>query len=94
MSGGRRRLYILPKSDYYTGLGQGSHTFEVRGADRVGNLSAPAVRTWFVDTVAPTITFMQQRQRFQRIQIQLTPTTFLILVRALQWCNARSMAQL
>ncbi len=35
-------------------LGQGSHTFEVRSTDRVGNVEAPAAsRTFTVDTIAP-----------------------------------------
>ena len=35
-------------------LGEGSHTFEVRSADRVGNVeSPPASRSFTVDTVAP-----------------------------------------
>ena len=38
----------------YTGLSQGSHTFQVRSTDGVGNQDAsPATRTWTVDTIAP-----------------------------------------
>jgi DNA-binding beta-propeller fold protein YncE len=37
----------------YTGLADGSHTFEVRGTDVVGNVGAPASYTWLVDTAAP-----------------------------------------
>lgn len=41
-----------PKS--YTGLSEGSHTFEVKATDAAGNADAtPASRTWIVDTVAP-----------------------------------------
>jgi hypothetical protein len=41
----------------YAGLSQGSHTFDVRATDTVGNLdSTPASRTWTVDTVAPNTT--------------------------------------
>jgi hypothetical protein len=37
----------------YTELGEGSHTFEVKARDAVGNESAAAGHTWTVDTVAP-----------------------------------------
>lgn len=41
----------------YSGLAQGSHLFEVRSTDAVGNVDAtPASRGWVVDTVAPNTT--------------------------------------
>jgi hypothetical protein len=39
----------------YTGLSDGSHTFNVYSVDAAGNVGAtPATRTWTVDTVPPT----------------------------------------
>ncbi len=41
----------------YTGLGPGSHTFRVRATDSLNNVEGtPAVRTWVIDTGAPTAT--------------------------------------
>jgi hypothetical protein len=40
----------------YTGLGEGSHTFQVRGVNGSGPDPTPASYTWVVDTVAPTAT--------------------------------------
>ncbi|MCO5315807.1 MAG: hypothetical protein M9938_06570 [Solirubrobacterales bacterium] len=41
----------------YTGLTDGSHTFEVRATDLGGNVEAiPDHRTWTVDATAPTVT--------------------------------------
>lgn len=40
----------------YTGLSQGSHTFQVRGVNSSGPDPTPATYTWTVDTVAPTAT--------------------------------------
>ena len=37
----------------FTGVSQGTHTFQVRARDVAGNYSAPVTRTWTVDTVAP-----------------------------------------
>ncbi len=42
----------------YTNLAEGIHKFEVKGIDAVGNKSAPASRSWYVDTIAPAITFL------------------------------------
>ncbi|NUR75099.1 MAG: hypothetical protein HOQ28_02280, partial [Thermoleophilia bacterium] len=40
----------------YTGLAQGSHTFQVRANDAAGNVDpTPATVTWTIDTVAPTV---------------------------------------
>jgi Bacterial Ig-like domain len=38
----------------YELLADGSHTFQVRAADRAGNVGAPASYSWTVDTVAPS----------------------------------------
>lgn len=42
-----------PKS--YTGVSEGLRKFEVRGKDEVGNWSAPAVRSWYVDLTKPVV---------------------------------------
>jgi hypothetical protein len=44
----------------YTGLAEGSHTFEVKASDPAGNTSAPASFTWTIDTTAPTATITAQ----------------------------------
>jgi hypothetical protein len=43
-----------PKS--YTGLTQGSHTFEVRSIDNLANVSDATSYTWIIDTTNPTLT--------------------------------------
>ena len=40
----------------YTGLTQGSHTFQVRAVDAAGNTSGATSSTWTIDTTAPTAT--------------------------------------
>lgn len=47
-----------PKS--YSALSEMLHTFEVRGHDAAGNLSAIAQRKWFVDVTPPSIQFISQ----------------------------------
>lgn len=38
-----------------SGLSNGSHTFQVVGYDRAGNMSSPASYTWIIDTQAPQV---------------------------------------
>ena len=40
----------------YSGLSQGSHTFELRAGDAIGNAGAAVSHTWVVDSVRPTAT--------------------------------------
>ncbi len=39
----------------YSGLGSGSHTFEVRATDAAGNVGTPASQTWSVNPSLPTL---------------------------------------
>jgi hypothetical protein len=53
-SGGIWQSCSSPKS--YSGLADGSHTFEVRAKDAAGTVDpSPASRSWTIDTTAPTI---------------------------------------
>jgi myo-inositol-hexaphosphate 3-phosphohydrolase len=40
----------------YSGLSEGSHTFQVRATDSAGNTGSPASQTWAIDVTAPTVT--------------------------------------
>jgi len=54
LDGGGFAACTSPKS--YSGLGQGSHTFQVRAVDAAANASTTASSTWVIDTTAPTAT--------------------------------------
>ncbi len=59
LDGGGWSSCSSPKS--YSGLGQGSHTFQVRATDAAGNTDlSPASFTWTVDTAAPNTTITAQ----------------------------------
>jgi CSLREA domain-containing protein len=59
LDGGSFAACTAPQS--YTGLAAGSHTFQVRAIDSVGNVEgAPASFTWVVDTLAPETTITGQ----------------------------------
>ena len=46
----------------YSALGDGSHTLAVRARDAIGNVDpSPAIYSWVVDTVAPTISYTLNR---------------------------------
>jgi len=53
LDGGSFALCSSPKS--FAGLGNGSHTFEVRAKDNAGNADpSPAAYTWAIDTTVPS----------------------------------------
>ena len=57
----------------YTGLKNGSHTFRVRAIDGAGNADAtPAIRTWTVDTIKPTVSSVSPKHA--SITRDTTPT--------------------
>ena len=54
LDGGGWSVYNSATTKSYTGLSGGSHTFEVKARDEVGNEDAtPASYTWVIDTTAP-----------------------------------------
>ena len=54
LDGGAFELCSSPRS--YSGLGGGTHTFEVRAIDDAGNIDpAPAARSWTIDLTTPPI---------------------------------------
>ena len=55
LDGGAWASCSSPKS--YSGLSEGSHSFDVRASDQAGNVDpSPASRSWVVDTTLPAVT--------------------------------------
>jgi CSLREA domain-containing protein len=48
----------------FSGLTDGSHTFEVRATNELGTTSDPVSRTWEIDTVAPVVTIISAPSEF------------------------------
>ncbi|MGH7175592.1 MAG: MBG domain-containing protein, partial [Minisyncoccia bacterium] len=48
---------VCTSSKVYSGLSDGSHTFNVLAVDGAGNTGLPATYTWTIDTTAPVLTF-------------------------------------
>lgn len=86
-----------------SGLSNGSHTFQVRGYDSAGNMSAPASYTWVIDTVAPQVQITsnpaketnQQTATFQFVATDMGTSIQLVECRvdsaAFQACNTLSV---
>ena len=58
LDGGGYAACTSPQS--YSGLADGSHTFEVEATDQAGNTSTTSSYSWTVDTVAPTASITSQ----------------------------------
>jgi hypothetical protein len=57
----RRRLEPEREPKNYSGLAEGSHTFQVRATDLTGNVDAtPATYIWTIDTTAPNTNIASQ----------------------------------
>jgi hypothetical protein len=54
LDAGNSNVCTSPKT--YSGLSSGSHTFTLTTTDKAGNVSAPVVSTWMVDTTPPIAT--------------------------------------
>jgi hypothetical protein len=70
-----------------TGLTEGTHSFEFRGVDSLGNVSVPLKYTWVVDFTAPVITFTQAPAALNNMvtaNVQWTSTDALSGVKAIE----------